>query len=313
MIKNSYICTKYQSNPFSPTSVLMSPIPNIESIVSARRIILCVFVFLVSPLFAKMPPFEFHNVDDGYDHKSSDSLSLNESKVLAPLPNSYDTTAVFSKCWDNVNLFPYSVEQNQGFTDSTIVFFESNDSSWCFPIRNKLNSKFGYRGNHFHKGWDIHLRHGDDVRAAFSGKVRYSKYNSGGYGNLLVIRHFNGTETYYAHLSSRLVSPNQWVEAGQLIGYGGSTGSNSTGPHLHFEIRIEDKAIDPEFVFDLYAQNLIAQELELADIIFSTRGKSSSIRWTSDHDVIHNEASELLEESRPLPASVSTPGVGGPN
>ena len=92
------------------------------------------------------------------------------------------------------------------------------------------------------------MKKGDPVGAAFAGRVRFSKYSSG-YGNLVVIRHENGLETYYGHLSERKVEAGDWVEAGQVIGLGGSTG-RSTGPHLHFETRYQGYAFDPEWLID---------------------------------------------------------------
>ncbi|MDG1841941.1 MAG: peptidoglycan DD-metalloendopeptidase family protein, partial [Crocinitomicaceae bacterium] len=123
---------------------------------------------------------------------------------------------------------------------------------------------------------DVHLRRGQKVKAAFPGKVRYARYNSGGYGYLVIIRHYNGTETYYAHLSKLLVSSNQEVQAGEVIGLGGNTGSSS-GPHLHFEIRLEDKAINPEKIFNLKTKCVVVNKLKLSKDIFSARGKVSSI------------------------------------
>lgn len=98
-----------------------------------------------------------------------------------------------------------------------------------------------------HQGIDLPLNTGDPIYATFNGKVRISipSSKSGGYGNLIVIRHDNGLETFYAHLSERSVQADEWVEAGQIIGYGGSTG-RSTGPHLHFETRYCGQSFDPE-------------------------------------------------------------------
>jgi murein DD-endopeptidase MepM/ murein hydrolase activator NlpD len=95
---------------------------------------------------------------------------------------------------------------------------------------------------------DLPLKTGEPIRAAFTGKVRISKY-WGAYGNVVVIRHENGIETFYAHLSERLVEADQWVNAGDVIGYGGSTG-RSTGPHLHFETRYKGYAFDPQWLID---------------------------------------------------------------
>lgn len=93
------------------------------------------------------------------------------------------------------------------------------------------------------------LHTGDTVRAAFNGIVRYigGVRQTGGYGNLVIIRHPNGLETYYGHLSKILVGENESVKAGEIIGLGGSTG-RSTGPHLHFETRYMGHAFDPQRV-----------------------------------------------------------------
>ncbi len=92
----------------------------------------------------------------------------------------------------------------------------------------------GVRWGRRHQGLDIKVYIGDTIRAAFSGKVRVVKYDGNGYGKYIVIRHNNGLETIYGHLSKQIVSPNQTVRAGQPIGLGGNTG-RSTGSHLHFE------------------------------------------------------------------------------
>jgi len=110
-----------------------------------------------------------------------------------------------------------------------------NDSSFCMPFEGLMTSKFGYRRSRFHKGVDIDLHTGDPVKCAFDGKVRYAG-KANGYGNLVVIRHFNGLETYYGHLDKINVMSNDEIKAGDVLGLGGNTGK-STGSHLHFEVR----------------------------------------------------------------------------
>ena len=112
-----------------------------------------------------------------------------------------------------------------------------------------------------HKGIDTDLDIGDTLRTAFNGKVRYANYVSG-FGNLVIMRHFNGLETYYAHLSKILVTPGEILDHGDVIGLGGETG-NALGPHLHFEIRYMDNAFDPEKVIDLQNQSLKVTRLVL--------------------------------------------------
>lgn len=127
---------------------------------------------------------------------------------------------------------------------------------FCMPTPSRvITSNFGPRWRGQHKGLDIKVYIGDTIRAAFSGKVRIVRYEAGGYGNYIVIRHGNGLETIYGHLSKQLVSENQEVRAGDVIGLGGNTG-RSTGSHLHFETRLCGVALNPALLFDFRAQDV---------------------------------------------------------
>lgn len=118
-----------------------------------------------------------------------------------------------------------------------------------------ITSNFGSRWGRQHKGLDIKVYIGDTIRAAFSGKVRIVRYERGGYGKYIVIRHNNGLETIYGHLSKQLVEENQEVRSGEVIGLGGNTG-RSTGSHLHFETRLCGVALNPALMFDFRAQDV---------------------------------------------------------
>lgn len=118
-----------------------------------------------------------------------------------------------------------------------------------------ITSNFGSRLGRQHKGLDIKVYIGDTIRAAFSGKVRIVRYERGGYGKYIVIRHNNGLETIYGHLSKQLVEENQEVRSGEVIGLGGNTG-RSTGSHLHFETRLCGVALNPALMFDFRAQDV---------------------------------------------------------
>jgi len=124
-------------------------------------------------------------------------------------------------------------------------------NQFCAPITGKVRSEYKFRRSREHKGIDVPLHTGDTVKAAFNGIVRYTGRSSvtGGYGNLVIIRHSNGLETYYGHLSKILVEPDEMVKAGEIIGLGGSTG-RSTGPHLHFETRYMGQPFDPSRIVD---------------------------------------------------------------
>ena len=128
---------------------------------------------------------------------------------------------------------------------------------FCMPTKSRvITSNFGYRWGRQHKGLDIKVYIGDTIRAAFSGKVRIVKYEPRGYGKYVVIRHPNGLETYYGHLSKQLVLENDEVHAGDPIGLGGNTG-RSTGSHLHFETRLCGVALNPALMFDFSNQDVV--------------------------------------------------------
>ncbi|MBD7916241.1 peptidoglycan DD-metalloendopeptidase family protein [Clostridium sp. Sa3CUN1] len=107
-----------------------------------------------------------------------------------------------------------------------------------------MTSGYGERWNSFHKGIDIAGDIGDDVIVALDGEVIYSQFNDGGYGNLIIVKHDDDMSTYYGHLSSFDVKVGDKVKKGNIIGKVGNTGF-STGPHLHFELRINDNPVDP--------------------------------------------------------------------
>jgi murein DD-endopeptidase MepM/ murein hydrolase activator NlpD len=110
--------------------------------------------------------------------------------------------------------------------------------TWQNPLPGyPVTSGYGLRGSEFHYGIDIGAPQGTPIRAAMNGTVVFAGWNNQGYGNLVILEHSNGTRTYYAHMSTISVSPGMSIAGGSIIGQVGSTG-NSTGPHLHFEIRV---------------------------------------------------------------------------
>ena len=129
---------------------------------------------------------------------------------------------------------------------------------FCMPTTNRIvTSKYGYRPRfrRQHKGLDINATKGDTIRAAFDGKVRVVEFQRGGYGNVVVIRHSNGLETVYGHLSKHLTQKGSIVKAGEPIGLAGDTG-RSFGAHLHFETRLLGEYIDPAKLFDFEHQDV---------------------------------------------------------
>lgn len=136
--------------------------------------------------------------------------------------------------------------------------FKIDLRNFCMPTPSRvITSNFGRRWGRMHKGLDIKVYIGDTIRAAFDGKIRIVRYEANGYGNYVVIRHHNGLETIYGHMSKQLVDENQSVRAGDPIGLGGNTG-RSTGSHLHFETRLCGVALNPALMFDFKNQDVTA-------------------------------------------------------
>lgn len=159
----------------------------------------------------------------------------------------YEDDPEFRDHWDTKSINPYRVSLSELPARVTLYLVDSV-SNWCCPRQVKVYSKFGKRRHRMHMGVDLPLTTGTPVYAAFDGRVRVSQY-SRGFGNVVIIRHLNGLETTYGHLSRRDVTPGDWVRAGDVIGLGGSTG-RSTGPHLHFETRYRGYAFDPQWIID---------------------------------------------------------------
>ena len=139
----------------------------------------------------------------------------------------------------------------------------------------RITSPFGPRWRRMHNGLDLKVNIGDTIVAAFDGKVRIVKYERRGYGKYVVIRHDNGLETVYGHLSKQLVEENQLAKAGEVIGLGGNTG-RSTGSHLHFETRFLGIAINPIYMFDFPKQDIVADTY--------TFRKAKGVKRAGSHD-----------------------------
>ena len=146
--------------------------------------------------------------------------------------------------WDTSTIHPYSFVESFKQEEAIITLTEPTDCGFVLPFKGAVTSEFGWRHRRPHYGTDIDLETGDKVVAAFDGMVRIAKLNRS-YGNVVIIRHNNGLETVYAHLSKITVESGQHIEAGQEIGLGGNTG-HSFGSHLHFEMRYLGQAIDAE-------------------------------------------------------------------
>ena len=180
-----------------------------------------------------------------------------------------DSTGLMTNGWNTEQVFGFSRMCPDSVKD-TVLFLTSAEHAFRMPVQGKFLRGFMYT----HKGLDIRLNTGDTVSAAFDGVVRYAKYNRGGFGYLVILRHYNGLETYYAHLSRIKVKVNQVVKAGEPVGLAGSTG-RSRGPHLHFEIRYMDVPLDPMRMVDYDNGKLISNTFPITKKVF----------YPSDYDV----------------------------
>ena len=236
--------------------------------------------------------------DDGTDDNADDTEDEHDEQSDGiPMPvDTLDTRDMFRKVvlfdngtWLYYNIdmpfIPYALESDHWITEkvhsySDIALKDLADTvplilidslhRYCIPHPGPVTSRYKYRWKRAHKGIDIGLHTGDAIYAAFDGIVRAAlPINlTGGYGNVLVIRHPNGLETYYGHLSHFIVKSGDIVKAGELIGYGGNTG-RSTGPHLHFETRYMGQAFDPERIFDFENGKIRSDSITLYKHYFS--------------------------------------------
>ncbi len=162
-----------------------------------------------------------------------------------------DSSLNFIQTWDHDVCYTSDMSNDLSKLRDTLWMCLAQDleNEFRIPVNGRVTSRYGIRHGRYHNGIDLDLETGDTVCAAWPGKIRYAKYNEGGFGNLVIIRHENGLETFYAHLDKHLVVPNQEVKAGEPIGLGGNTG-RSYGSHLHFEVRFYDAPMNPEEVID---------------------------------------------------------------
>lgn len=179
-----------------------------------------------------------------------DQIRLEETQKYANqlFDDSEPEPDIYNEGWQSGLVNSY---KNAIVPDSRVI----DVRKFSMPCPGRVTSNYGYRPRfrRMHKGIDLGIRTGDTIYAAFDGKVRLTKYERGGYGFYVILRHDNGLETVYGHLSRFLVRPDQYVKAGTPIALGGSTG-RSTGPHLHFETRFMGYAINPAAIFDFSNQ-----------------------------------------------------------
>lgn len=216
---------------------------------------------LSSGAFAKLPDYDDKNKPkkEGDDKKAkvkrddTTALILNEDHLVGIEEELSDTADIHPShdlysTWDTVSAHPYNFYESFKIDSTEITLVNPGDGEFTMPFPGGITSEFGWRRYRPHFGTDIKLQTGEQVVSCFDGEVRLAKYYYG-YGNCVIIRHKNGLETVYGHLSKILVEAGQKLTAGDLVGLGGNTG-RSFGSHLHFEIRYLGQALDTQDFID---------------------------------------------------------------
>ena len=173
-------------------------------------------------------------------YKLAPQFMLGDTSLLRHHP----ADSLYRFIWTDEKVNPYGTMFDSLKDDVHIPM-----AGFSLPAPGYVTSSFGWRRYRMHKGTDIKVQIGDSIRSAWSGQVRIVGWDPRGYGYYVVVRHDNGLETIYGHLSRPLVDEYEKVMSGDIIGLGGNTG-RSTGSHLHLEIRYLGEAMDPAKFID---------------------------------------------------------------
>lgn len=230
----------------------------------------CRFTFLILLLFnfsvyAQVEPEKLIVDEDSLlllGKSNGDTLQIDEIEDVVEIVEVDLNNLPSSQIYDTWNTEHIRVKRlNSSNFKDTILVLVGGERNFIFPYKGKIISTFGPRGRRNHTGVDIKLNHGDPVVSTFDGVVRVAR-NYSGYGKMVVVRHYNGLETVYAHLSKISVKLNQEVKAGDLLGLGGRTG-RATTEHLHFETRYKGEAFHPCHILDFDNYDLVSDSLFL--------------------------------------------------
>ncbi|MGJ8549523.1 M23 family metallopeptidase [Winogradskyella wichelsiae] len=218
-----------------------------------KHLFFCIaFICITSSVFAQQDSL-INSIKIELPPNTIFTKGLSSDTVEIPLVElSADTVDIKAENWDN---FVYDPYRNDLHAFPLEIKF--TDSTYTSPVLHEkvITSHYGWRGGRAHNGIDIDLVTGDSVVAILDGIVRLAKYVNG-YGNTVIIRHYNGLESTYAHLSKIETKANDTIQRGQFIAKGGNTG-NSRGSHLHLELSYKGESIYPEYLFDFSSKNEI--------------------------------------------------------
>ena len=195
-------------------------------------------------------------------HPVPELIPIRIEDPVLPLPITPDTLKA-DTLYEGGDLSYMHFKPYKGYPDTVNLVLVLDTGEFTFPVGGKVTSGYGYRRQGWHGALDIGYNNRDTTRAAFDVLVRWARYGyNGGYGNLVIIRHFNGIETYYAHFRELLVEEGDTIINGTPIGRIGSTG-NSLGPHLHFETRFLGAQFNPYEIMDMEGDSLYSDSITL--------------------------------------------------
>lgn len=220
-------------------------------------------------------------------------LQIVEIEEFAQFEGSEELVEIASyfSVWDTQSINPYGISANDFESVIPIKLYDlTQNRYWSAPLDNcPLTSHFGWRWKRWHKGTDLDLETGDPVYSVFDGIVRVAGVHSG-YGKCIVVRHYNGLETLYGHLSRINLEANTIVKAGDMIGLGGNSG-RSSGSHLHFETRYEGNQFDPENIYKFAREHdkteILSQDFLLTPQLYDylRGGKSKIVTTTVEEEI----------------------------
>jgi len=223
-----------------------------------------------------VPPFLIMESDEYYPEEGDPSIEEEDDEFeegefvqqfdIATL-SKMTAFEVYAAVWDTARINPYGLDLKTKSDTTMLTLWRNPNSDYSHPTCGNVTSEFGMRGHRYHYGIDLDLETGDAVVSAFEGTVRIAKYSTT-YGYYVIVRHSNGLETLYAHLSRILVKSGDKLKAGDLVGLGGNTG-RSRGSHLHFEVRFLGQQLDPRQVIAFEEYSCRTQQLPITSSSFN--------------------------------------------
>ena len=254
-------------------------------------VVLCVVLSCSMPTLAQrkytleeLPEMALDTLDTPNPKAKIITYTNNTWRYWIPDYDNLVNQEVFLNHWVTNQVFAYRDVSISDVPETMEIKLVESLADYHFPVLGRVSSRYGPRGRGMHKGIDISLPTGEPIYATFEGKVRYARWNSGGYGYLVILRHPNGLETYYGHLCKLNVEVNDYVVAGQVIGYGGNTG-RSRGAHLHYEVRYADLTFDPERIIDFSTGDLKWQNFVLERGYFNVSSKLTEALEENEEDM----------------------------